>query len=274
MNNHFRWAIWDLLCCILLAGVLFGCQPVVSAVEKVNTSPSAKKTSSTVIRLTTGDWVPYDGKDLPHYGCDTWVVSEAFGLVGISVEYGFFPWARGLRLAETGAWDGAMEWADTPQRHDTFYISADPLSEQEWVFFYRTDRPFNWRTLGDLEGLVVGVTSGYVYSDAFIKLREDPRVRFDEASNDEANFRKLLAGRIDIFPMERSVGEWVMRGIFSKEDRAQIAINPKPLDSFEPHLLLSKANAKNADRIQRFDQGLAQLKESGRYEQIMQECLR
>jgi polar amino acid transport system substrate-binding protein len=273
MNNYFRWAIWYSLCCILLGGVLSGCQPVVSAVEKVNTSPSAEKTSGAVIRLTTGDWVPYIGKDLPHYGCDTWVVSEAFGLVGISIEYGFFPWARGFRMAEAGSWDGTMEWANTAERQDAFYFSADFLSSQEWVFFYRSDRPFDWQSLDDLKGKVVGVTSGYTYSDAFAGLERKGWVTFEEANTDEANFKKLLAGRIDIFPMERRVGDWVMRRIFTREEQEQITAHPKAFNRFQPYLLLSKAVKGNDERMRQFDQGFAQLKASGRYDEIMGECL-
>jgi polar amino acid transport system substrate-binding protein len=279
MNIRFsKWANHIWMGSILLVFILLsGCQaagPAVQAVQRVKISPSIGGESSTaVVRLATGEWEPYDGENLPHYGCDSWVVSEAFGLVGVKVEYGFFPWARGLRLAETGEWDGTLEWDDTPEMREKFFISADFLSDQEWVFFYRADRPFVWKSLNDLESKVIGLTSGYAYSDAFADLKKKGTVRFDEASTDEANFKKLLAGRIDVFPIERSVGERVMKKIFSADEKAQIAAHPTPFDEFRPYLLLSKAVPENEQRIELFNKGFALLKENGRYEEIIKDCL-
>ncbi len=46
------------------------------------------------IRLTNGEWQPYLSKDAPHHGFASHIVTEAFALVGVEVEYGFFPWKR------------------------------------------------------------------------------------------------------------------------------------------------------------------------------------
>ncbi len=53
---------------------------------------AAAQTSKT-IRLTNG-WQPYLSKDVPHHGFASHIVTEAFALVGVEVEYGFFPWKR------------------------------------------------------------------------------------------------------------------------------------------------------------------------------------
>ncbi|WP_394707967.1 substrate-binding periplasmic protein [uncultured Desulfosarcina sp.] len=151
-----------------------------------------------------------------------WVVAEAFALEGITVEYGFFPWARAFPQSTTNDWDGTIEWADTPRHRETHYVSAAYLSKQDWVFFYCQDRPFDWDNIEDLKGKVIGLTIGYAYSDIFDALRQSERAIFDEAPNDELNFRKLLAGRIDIFPIERRVGYTIMAKIFSEEERAKI----------------------------------------------------
>ena len=48
------------------------------------------------IRLTNGDWQPFMSKNGPHHGIASHVVTEAFALVGVEVEYGFFPWKRSI----------------------------------------------------------------------------------------------------------------------------------------------------------------------------------
>lgn len=68
------------------------------------------------IRLTNGEWPPYLSKDLKHYGVASRIVTEAFDLEGIKVEYGFFPWERALELAKHGDWDGSLVWFHTPKR--------------------------------------------------------------------------------------------------------------------------------------------------------------
>lgn len=228
--------------------------------------------SNPTIKLANGEWIPYSGKDLPDYGCDSRVVSEAFSNIGYTVVYDFFPWARAYNLAETGEWDGTLEWDDTPEHRSAFYISSEPLSNQEWVFFYHNDRPFKWETLNDLKGKTVGITSGYVYSDAFKEYIDDGKITFEEASNDEANFKKLLAGRIDIFPMEKIVGRRLIKNTLTLEDQKKITFHPKPLQNFHTYLLLSKTNPVNAERMDQFNKSLHDLKNSQKYVEIMQNC--
>ncbi len=54
--------------------------------------------TSKVIRLTNGEWQPYLSEDTPHHGFASHIVTEAFALVGVEVEYGFFPWSRAMKL--------------------------------------------------------------------------------------------------------------------------------------------------------------------------------
>lgn len=263
-----------ILCLIFFAG----CNNIPSNLRTLENPPvttdsiSNGTTGNTIIKLANGEWNPYSGKNLPGNGCDSRVVTEAFAQAGYSIEYDFFPWARAYHVAEIGEWDGTLEWDDTPDHRKGFYISSEPLSEQEWVFFYRSDRPFQWESLKDLEGKVVGITSGYVYSDAFLNLIETGKVSFEEASTDEANFKKLLAGRIDVFPMEKSVGNAILQNSFTPEEKARISFHPKSFHAFHPYLLLSKANQLNGNRIQQFDQSLHNLKNSQKYTDIMKDC--
>lgn len=226
-----------------------------------------------VIRLANGNWPPYNGADLPFAGCDSQVVAEAFALENLKVEYDFFPWARSYSLSATGKRDGTLSWADTPEHRIHHYLSIEPTTLQEWTFFYRNDNPLVWRNLDDLAGKTMGVTSGYVYSDAFKELYTKGIVNFVESSSDEANFKMLLAGRIDVFPMERRVGYYMMRSIFTPQERAQLSASSQSFAQFQTYLLLSKVVLQNEQRIKLFDHGFKKLQISGRYAEIMRNCL-
>ncbi len=46
------------------------------------------------IRLANGEWHSFLSKGAPHHGFASHIVTDAFALVGVEVEYGFFPWSR------------------------------------------------------------------------------------------------------------------------------------------------------------------------------------
>jgi polar amino acid transport system substrate-binding protein len=244
-----------------------------TAITPVGSPPISKQTAR-VIRITNGEWVPYTGEYLEHNGCDSWTVAEAFATQGVTVQYGFFPWARGYELASTGVWDATVMWADTPEHRKDFYLSAEPLSHQNWVFFYRVGEDFTWKELENLHDKRIGLTSGYVYSDVFADLRNQPDMKFEEAASDQANFDKLLNGRIDIFPMEELVGQSILTNYFTQDEQARITFQKQPITAFEPYLLLSRSVAGNDELIKLFDAGWKELKDNGRYAEITQNCAR
>jgi polar amino acid transport system substrate-binding protein len=63
---------------------------------------------------------------LPYFGLASRVVTEAFAAEGVTVEYGYFPWARSFMLAQTGEWDGTLIWTKSAEREKDFYYS-EPL---------------------------------------------------------------------------------------------------------------------------------------------------
>lgn len=224
------------------------------------------------IRLANGEWPPYTGRHLPEHGCDSQVVTESFALEGIKVEYEFLPWARGLLLSQNGVVDGAIEWAGTPEQRRTHFVSEEPLSRQQWVFFCRRDTTHPWQRLEDLKDRTIGLTIGYAYNDVFVEVRKQHPAMFKEAASDLLNFKKLLSGRIDLFPLERVVGYHLIRNELSPEEQARLVEDPLPVAEFTPHLLLSRAHQENEQRMQLFEQGLRRLKASDRYRAIMAPC--
>ena len=240
--------------------------------EPMSSAMAATSASEPVVRLANGEWPPYTGARLPHQGCDSQVVTEAFALEGIKVVYEFFPWARGYMLSQNGVLDGAIDWADTAEHRAAHFVSKDYISRQLWVFFHRTETNIAWDNLHDLRGKTIGLTIGYAYSDAFKALKAANPALFPEAASDSLNLKKLLSGRIDLFPIERAVGLYLIRTELSGDEQAQLSDHPKPVANLYTHLLLSRTNPGNEQRILQFDRGLHQLKANGRYKQIMQSC--
>ncbi len=231
-----------------------------------------------VFRLASGEWTPFTSEHLKHYGVANHIVQEAFKLVGVKVEFGFFPWARSLYYVQEGEWDGTGFWSPNTEWQDTL-SESDPIGEIKFVFFHRKDNPFDWESVDDLinNKVEIGLTIGYNYENPDFKReysgggRLEKRVQW--ATSDELNFKKLLRKRIDVFIQEYFVGYDMMKSMFPPEEYNFITHHPTPLTVTPAVLLLSKKVKKNERMLQLFNQGLQQLKESGRYDQFWQDSL-
>ncbi len=225
------------------------------------------------IRLTNGEWPPYLSKDLKHYGVASRIVTEAFALEGIKVEYGFFPWERALELAKQGDWDGSLVWFHTPEREKHFYYS-DPVIYSTHVFFHLKSYKFDWNTIEGLQGVTIGGSLGSYHENLFRKAEKSGKIRVEWVSRDEISFRKLLKGRIDIFSDDIDVGYLMLRKNFTPEEVQLVTYHPKPVLEGSGHLLLSKKVEKNRHLIVVFNKGLKRLRKSGKLDQYLAESRR
>ncbi|MRF42273.1 transporter substrate-binding domain-containing protein [Escherichia coli] len=161
------------------------------------------------LRLVTDDWAPYayqhDGE--PH-GIDYEVTTRVFERLGVEVEWEFLPWKRCLAMIEQGQADGIMDIFQTESRQPYLVYAPEPMSEVEFVLFEASARPHAVKALEDLAGLTVGTSPGYVYGATF---NEAVHFTREAAPTHEANFGKLVLGRIDLAITDRRVGHYLLR---------------------------------------------------------------
>lgn len=223
-----------------------------------------------VVRLTNGEWPPFTSKTLKHYGVYSHIVSEAFALENLKVEYGFFPWPRGYIYVKRGKWDGSVTWAPTPQKKSEVLFS-DPVTQHIKVFFHLKSFPFDWSSIDDLTGLPIGVTAQYTYGDVFDRAMNSGVIKTQHVVKDIFNLRKLIGGRIQIFPSDIDVGYYILNKEFSLEDIARVTHHPKPIQTTGTCVIFTKANPEKSQRLLKlFNQGLSKLKKSGAYDQMFE----
>jgi polar amino acid transport system substrate-binding protein len=226
--------------------------------------------SADEVRLTNGEWSPYLGQNLPHHGVASRIVEEAFALEGIQVKWEFYPWARALRSAERGNSDGSAVWLRSPEREQAFFIS-EPVVDSGYYLFHRKDHPIEWKEVADLKPLRVGGAIDYDYGQAFQQAERDGTLKVKRLSNEEQGLRMLLAGRLDVFPMDKVVAFDLLHSQFSRAARSQLSFHPQPLRSDSLHLLLSKKVPGNEQRMAQFNRGLKSLQDSGKVSQYLLE---
>ena len=218
------------------------------------------------VRLTNGEWPPFLSENLKQYGVASHVVESAFNNMGITVEYKFFPWKRAYTLAQQGKWDGSVIWSPTEERGKDFYFS-DTVANDVTVFFHLKHKSFDWKNYSDLKGLKVGATLSYDYGEAFAKHEKDGSIKVDRAVKDETGFKKLLKKRLDIFACNLDVGYSLIHKMYPIETASLFTNHPRPVKESPLVLLLSKKLDKNKQLMEKFNQGLKQLKDSGKFDE-------
>lgn len=237
---------------------------------------SASAMSAVSIDLANGEWPPYHSKKLKHYGVASHIIEEAFALEDVKVKYHFVPWKRGMRMAEFGELNGTAVWRYQSDIQERFYYS-DPILTSETVFFHLKLHPFDWNQFTDLKRLRIGGTIGYTYNEDYRKAEKSKEYNIHRISNDELNFSMLLRDRIDIFPITKEVGYFLLHTQYKESQADLITHHNKsitPANERTLHLLLSKNDKQNEQYMSSFNKGLKRLKASGLYEQFLKDLER
>ncbi len=216
-------------------------------------SAASVNAEQTVI-LSNGEYPPFFSQSLQNKGVGSHIIREAFALEGISVKYEYMPWKRALTMAREGHYDGAVGFRTSPEREEIFFVS-DPVLHIETVVFHRMGDRFDWKKLEDLASLKIGATNGYLIVDVLKPLVKQHGGKLDVAPTDIINMKKLIAGRIDIFPCEKNVGLHLLKTQFPPDQMQQISVHPKPLLDNKLHVLFSRNKADGSQLRESFNRG-------------------
>lgn len=231
--------------------------------------------SSKTVTIATGEYAPYCSSSIKHKGFVSHVISEAFGREGYRVEFDFLPWKRAKKQSRVGGYDATSWWAYNPERAENFYYS-DEVVKSSLHFFYLKSKnfDFDWKTLSDTAGRSIGVSRSYHYSDEFAAYRKDHPEQIEEVNDDEQNFRRLLRGRTDLFPVDVVVGLEMLRTKFGPNVIHQVAFHPRPLTSRAGFLLFPKVKGERSEELREvFNRGLKKIREDGTYDRMYDDLL-
>jgi polar amino acid transport system substrate-binding protein len=232
-------------------------------------SASAEET----ITIATLEYHPWTGKNLKFNGFVNHVIAEAFKRKGYTVKFIYLPWKRGVIETKHGNYSALSYVYLSKDREKEFYLS-DPISEEKIVFFHLKSNPIkDWETLDDLNTYKFGATRGYTYTKEFWQAAESKRINVDITDSDRQNFKKLFAGRIDIFPSGLVNGYSVLQKEFDVSKSHLMSYHPKPLSKTTGHLAFTRSRKSSEDIRQAFNQGLAELKQEGVYNLFLADLL-
>ncbi|MCJ8312487.1 MAG: ABC transporter substrate-binding protein [Saccharospirillaceae bacterium] len=222
------------------------------------------------VRIATGEWEPYLSQYSEHFGPYNRIVTEAFNIEGINVEYGFFPWKRALVITLSDQWNGSSLWGYHEER-ETEYLYSDAIAQQDYMFFHLKSFQFDWNSHDDLSGLSIGANIGYNYHEEFENAEKSGKISVQRLKSEKQIISMLLNSRIQLGLMERAVAKGILMSL-NDEQKESITFHPIPQSSDGLFLLLSRNDPNNEVFIKKFNSGLQQLIKAGKVSNYIQDA--
>lgn len=222
------------------------------------------------VAVAIGDYAPYIDKSLGNKGFLSEIVVKAFKNEGLNAVLEFKPWKRieATEIAENQR--VSFGWIHTKQR-SARWLYSDVIMNTTTVFITAKAKGFKWNTLADLKPFKIGVSRGYSYGNEFDAMRSQFKIQ--EAASDEQNIKKLVNGRIDIFPIDPFVGAKIIRDKLSKEDAANLKMVKEPnLGEDGMHAVCSKKYTLCEGLLKKFNAGLSKMQKDGSLKLIIEKA--
>lgn len=217
-----------------------------------------------ILRMAISDWPPYVETTAPSQGLAIELVRTALDRIGYDMALVDEPWSRTLEGASIGVYDAlAAAWYNG-QRGARFLFSQ-PYLNNEIKFIKRRGHPFQFRTMDDLRGQVIGIVKDYAYDDRFDQARGLTRFVNNHVLE---NLLLLLQGQVDVtLDDERVLRYEISR--YMANSRDQFEILPEPFARRGLCFAMSRRHPKARDIIKAFDAEIREMTADGTVDRIL-----
>jgi polar amino acid transport system substrate-binding protein len=220
------------------------------------------------VHLLTFDQPPYihvDARGLPQ-GAAVEMVQEIFSRMRVTPEMHVYPLARAQALFAHGDAAGIFIMKKNPLREARYVFSDQPLFTQEVVLFVRKESMIGYAgDLHALSGRSIGLLRGASYGEVFdAAVAGGMFSRLEYVAQDEWNFRKLMAGRIDAVVCGRQAG---MAMLAKLGGSASVLVAGRPLQVSGSYLMFSMGMV-NDDFLRSLNRVMAAMRKDGTADRI------
>ena len=177
--------------------------------------------------VAISDFPPWINVSEEYYGVHGAIVIRALQKAKVPYEIKISSWARIRKMLSS---EDVCSFG--------FVKNKERLAKWQYSRPYHTDKTFLWgrknnrlelNNIQDAAQYRLAVTSGYSYGQEFDEFLS--HMETDESLNDTINLRKLLAGRIDLFPGQIKIIKPLMATQF-----------PDQIDELEPKIQINQLN--------------------------------
>ncbi len=254
------------LLCAALA-ILIG----LSGGTRAAAADAGESAPDSLIILAADAWPPYNcAADDTLEGYLVEVARAVFEPLGYRVEYRIVPWQRALAGTLAGTYDAAL--GASPAEADGLVLPATELLLSRAALFARADSDLRIAGPADLDPLSVGAISGYNYDGwlgLWLQANAERPDRVQLLSGDypiRQNLQKLVGGRLDLVADNPASIAYTAGRLGLADLIRQVAISGDPEAC---HIAFAPAGGQGAHLAALLDQGVAALRQDGRFAAIL-----
>jgi ABC-type amino acid transport substrate-binding protein len=209
------------------------------------------------VYMTSLEWPPYSGADLPENGYSVAIAREAFAAMGYELVVDFQPWVRAVALATKS--DRYMGYFPEYFFETSDFVFSDSIGSGPLGFVENTRFPIEWQSLSDLRFLRIGVVQGYVNTKEFDQMVAEGHLQVEASANDTRNIHKVAKGRLDAAVIDPNVLEYLI-SVDVREGllRKRLRMNARLLENKQLYMAFKNQPEGKAIR-DIFNQGLEKI---------------
>ncbi|WP_420011093.1 substrate-binding periplasmic protein [Tateyamaria sp.] len=242
--------------------------------------PTPLQRQDAEINIVTGsNYAPFTDLDWPGQGMLTEVVNAAFEVTPEPATYAITwenDWSRHLfPMLDSTEFDMGFPWfkpdcAGNPgdERCANFHFS-EPLVDLVILAFARAEDDIAFETDVDMHGKRLCRPTGYFTHDLDRADRQwlsRGLVTLEQPATPDACFEMLLAGTVDVVALNEFLG---VQKVFELGLTDRVVPLDRALSVEGLHVVISKKHWRGTTHLYRFNAGLAKLKQSDRYNEIV-----
>lgn len=223
------------------------------------------------LQLSTGDdYPPFSARTETDGGAAVALVKAVFAELKVPVNLEVEPWIRGKSRALEGQIDGTFPYVPTPERLEQFRYSR-PLASIKIRLFTRSGTPLAMASMDRVAGQTLCIARGTAPSAPSRTLLKNNQVALVDGSDVATCLKLLLARRVDLMQTHEQIAYRMLRELGHPIESITPlgGDDPRSFEETGLHFIVSRQHPQSEALIETFDRGLATLRESGRFAEIL-----
>lgn len=229
--------------------------------------------------LTGSNYAPFTDKNWPGFGMAYELVNAAFEEAPSPLPFSITwedDWSKHLfPLLDSKQFDMGFPWlkpdcdALPDNERCKNFLFSDPIFDILVLLYVNKNKPFAFEKDSDIHGKTLCRPQGYFTHDLDAPDRQwltKGLIKLVQAESPDACFELLRDGKVDAVTVNEFLGAGKLKDMGLKD---VIEPLPRPLASQSLHVIISKRHWRGTSNLYRFNAGLAKLKASARYDEIV-----
>lgn len=215
--------------------------------------------------VTGANYGPFTDPDLPGGGLAVEIVTAVFDEAGVALKsIDFPPWKRGYSETLNHKADATFPYMKTPEREAAMLFS-ESIYDVRSVAVFASDTGYDFAGFDSLKGLTICLPLGYATPVQPLINKGDVRIAAQPQDSSQC-LKTVVAHHADFFIENEFT---VLRLIQEQNAEKNVRIAATAVNSFSNHLIVAKDHPRANRIIAAFNDGLARLKATGRYDEIV-----